>query len=194
MPRIVHALADQLTDSQRSLIEANREYAWRLAMRGYCWMVQRLGTDEARSAVDAGVVEAARRFDPERGRAFITYAMFWVRSRLQDAVRAIDRQPVALDSERCPEPAADDRPPSVEDIDAADRVNALLRVLPERYQAVLRMTLAGMSYREVGERLGCGKERVRQLRNKALERLRALVRARMGTGDWGWRRAEGCWY
>lgn len=44
-----------------------------------------LDKDEIRSAADEGIVEASRRFDPEKG-AFTTFARFWVRRQVQRAI------------------------------------------------------------------------------------------------------------
>lgn len=44
-----------------------------------------LNPDEIRSAADEGLLEACRRFDPEKG-TFIAFARFWVRRQVQRAV------------------------------------------------------------------------------------------------------------
>ncbi|MCW3057415.1 MAG: sigma-70 family polymerase sigma factor [Solirubrobacterales bacterium] len=192
-----------------------------------------------------GLVRAVERFDHRRGMKFSTYAVWWIRRSLLDAVRdaqlirvpataerqlaAVHRAQGALDraggrpaaaviaertglSERTvqslrasarvtsslDEPVGDDAAPLgdfVADHRAADpyeraiarerqrEVSSMLHLLSARHRGVLlrRFGLRGareQNHHEIGEWLGVGEERSRQLEREALHRLRSIATAR----------------
>lgn len=155
-----------------------------------------------------GLLRAAERFDPERGVRFVTYAAWFVRQTMLDAVaragRAAPPVPAAVgergrrarratlvsleapadpggsgaplaDLVADPAAATADRP-----ADRRERRRALetgLAFLPEREERVLRLFfgLGGVTPRSlarIGREMGVSRERVRQLKDRALDRLR----------------------
>lgn len=153
-----------------------------------------------------GLLRAAERFDPDRGVRFVTYAAFFVRQTMLDAVARSGRTAplppsdrtgrkgrgaviVSLEAPRTPDdsgaalvelledPAARgaDRPG-----DRGERRRVLetgLAFLPGREERVLRLFfgLDGRGQRSlarIGRELGVSRERVRQLKDRALGRLR----------------------
>jgi RNA polymerase primary sigma factor len=192
-----------------------------------------------------GLVRAVERFDHRRGLKFSTYAVWWIRRSLFDAIAAsqviriptkanqqlaavrraeaeLERvgpgpastasiaertglSPQTVQSLRgaarvtasLDEPVGEDGTPLgdlVADQNAIDppesaiaheglrEVSAILRLLPERHREVLvrRFGLnqsVAQSHQEIGEWLGVGEERSRQIEREALHRLRTIADA-----------------
>jgi RNA polymerase primary sigma factor len=142
-----------------------------------------------------GFLEAISRFDPARGFRLMTYATWWMRRRLAEAVaqqaRAVrlprrDRSAAGATREVpwSELPPADEArlsiaPDAAAALDRASRRNALraaVGALRERERAVL-VRHHGLSGREetlaeIAHDFGVSKERVRQLEAAALARLR----------------------
>lgn len=154
-----------------------------------------------------GLLRAAERFDPGRGVRFITYAAWFVRQTMLDAVtrsgRPLPRPPagegaarrprraVLLSLEASADPGGSGTPlaellgdPGAEGADhpggRRERRRAVetgLAFLPEREERVLRLFygLDGRGPRSlarIGRELDVSRERVRQLKDRALRRLR----------------------
>lgn len=151
---------------------------------------------------NVGLVRAARRFDERRGVRFVTYAAWWVRQSVLEALRrqgelvsiprsartrGTKRAYVSLDAPRRPgrRPRVDrladtGAPPTdrrVEQESLRDLVRRCLATLPRREARVLRLYFglpdgrpAGLE--EISRELGVSRDRVRQIRNRGLERLR----------------------
>lgn len=190
-----------------------------------------------------GLVRAVERFDHRRGLKFSTYAVWWIRRSLLDAlagaqviripakanqqIAAVRRAEAELErvgprsastaaiAERTglstqsvrslrsaarvtaslDEVVGEDRTPLgdlVADENAVDptesamayedlrEVSAMLRLLPERHREVLVRRYGlnqrqGQSHEEIGEWLGVGEERSRQIEREALHRLRSIA-------------------
>ena len=190
-----------------------------------------------------GLLRAVERFDHRRGLKFSTYAVWWIRRSLLDAIassqviriparanqqlaavrraeselehlglppstpgaisartglsthavrslRSAARVTVSLDepvgedttrlSELLPDERAED--PCEQAIAREDRneVSALLRLLPPRYREVLMRRYglghcAAQSHQQIGQWLGVGEERSRQIEREALQRLRTIA-------------------
>lgn len=116
-----------------------------------------------------GLLEAARQWDPRRG-PYFPLARWWVLRLFTDAARAEARWRSA---QAMASPAY--APPPSEPDDAA----ALLNTLTPRQSSILRRSL-GLGcppepLRAIGASLGISGERVRQVRDLALRRLRPLA-------------------
>ena len=190
-------------DWEQLVVENLALAAWcaKAAYKG--WVARRITWDDAVAAATLGLVEAARRFDPARGNRFTTFAVWYCRSRVQDAAAAggvvtvprTDRgarrreetaaraaraagrhRPLSADWEESM-PHADDA--AIRDAEsaahAAGRAGALLRRLDARSRDVVLSRARGEALADVGRRLGVTRERVRQIQAKAMRRLRALA-------------------
>ena len=154
-----------------------------------------------------GLMRAVERFDPDRGVKFSTYAMFWIRRSVLDAIGASKlirippkarRQPdVPRVTDSLDEPVGEDAsaladliadPRAADPSETAieherrDEVSAMLRLLPERHRDVVvrRYGLDGAdieSHSEIGRSLGVGEQRSRQLERESLNRLRSMSAA-----------------
>lgn len=145
-----------------------------------------LGMDEAVAAGQLGLLRAAEVYDPARG-AFSTTAYLWIYQAMQAASGVsgpqIHRHTIAAsqlgngnpDDASCvleQTPGRESPEPGAE-AELRELVAACLGVLREREALVLELRyLSDLSRREVGERLGVSKERVRQIELRALEKAR----------------------
>lgn len=154
-----------------------------------------------------GLAEGIERFRPEKGFAFSTYGTWWVRHAISRALKngSLVRVPVhKQDKEGMPPPVLsldmkiDDGEHShtflelIEDEAVHDQVTVhydiqemlhQLAKLSPKAQDVLRMRFGLHPYvephtlREIGEKYGVSRERVRQLQNQYLEMLKSRMAA-----------------
>jgi RNA polymerase primary sigma factor len=141
-----------------------------------------------------GLLRAAERFDESRGVRFVSYAHWWVRRAIVDAIdrhRGFPRgggtrisldEPLTEGNGTLQDvlPDATAAPPEgrLVQADLRNAVEASLADLPEREAAVLRRyfgvgTDAAEDLGEIGRSLGVSRERARQLKERALSRLRS---------------------
>lgn len=188
-----------MTDKQQNirrneLIEKNMGYVVTLARQYSCEL---LTTDDLISEGSIGIIKAAEKFDPSRGKPFVTFAAPYIRHSIEEAVRRVTGEiPVLSTDESLPVGSKNNYTllHVLEDKDApkADLVfeqNALsddllqvMDVLNEREQTVVKGCFGVNGERktmaEIGVELGLKRERVRQIRDKALRKLRkASVRS-----------------
>lgn len=152
-----------------------------------------------------GALVAAQRFNPELGHRFITYAVWWVRARILEALRRqgmirIPREALAVLKGTGDMPAVFslDQPiladgttiadclPGDQGHDGAEaqlsalEVRRLIQLLKprERHILIRRFGLNGHpaeNLAAIGLSLGLSRERVRQLESQALARLRKVI-------------------
>ncbi|MFQ5689930.1 MAG: RNA polymerase sigma factor RpoD/SigA [Gemmatimonadota bacterium] len=150
-----------------------------------------------------GLLRAAGRFDGSRGVRFISYAVWWIRQAIVQAVtRGSGRGAgsgaapawLSLDAplgegrearlrDVLADPQPDDPGAKVELDALRDALAASLTCLPEREERVLRLYFGldgdpPRSLDQVGSELGVSRERVRQIRERALARMRLGPRFR----------------
>lgn len=179
---------EQQNIRRNELVEKNMGYVVTLARQYSCEL---LTTNDLISEGSIGIIKAAEKYDPNRGKPFVTFAAPYIRHSIEEAIRRVTGDvPVLSTDESLPVGSKNNYTllNVLEDKDApkADLVfeqNALsddllqvIDVLNEREQVVIkgcfgvdgeRMTMA-----EIGVKLGLKRERVRQIRDKALRRLR----------------------
>ena len=134
---------------------------------------------------NVGLLTAARKFDPDQGVKFISYAVWWIR---QAILAALNTGDVRLDAPLDPDGdrslierfIAEDLPDTEDqamDRFLSDEIEQALNTLQRRDAKVLRLYFGldgGREHtlEEIGGMLGVTRERVRQLRDRALKRLR----------------------
>jgi RNA polymerase sigma factor (sigma-70 family) len=166
-------------DARRQLIEANLRLVVHLAR-------PLVGDRHPLSLMDLvqegtiGLVRAVERFDPRRGVRFATYAAWWIRSAMLEALRR--HGGAAWLEAELSDAVADDRAPAPPDEAARAALraplHAALNELPPAQRRVveLRFGLTGegpLTAREVARRLRTSAEKVRHAEDLALRRLRA---------------------
>lgn len=157
---------------------------------------------------NVGLIRAAERFDGTKGVRFISYAVFWIRQAILQAIdRAVPRpldgaalRWVSLDAPLGEESggrladvvatAAEDPGALSERHALRDAVDSSLTCLPSREARVLRLYFgldgdAPATLDKIGSELGVSRERVRQIKDRALARLRAGSRRRQLEGFHG---------
>lgn len=167
------------------LIEANTRLVMSIARK---FADQRNSFDELLSQGIASLMHAVEKFDFGRGFRFSTYATCAVRRDLYRAVMSRKKDLVRF-STGCGEQlvAEAGAAPMEEGLDErswrslSTAMEEMLECLDGRERTILeaRFGLDGrtkrVSYSKLGKELGISKERVRQLANRALERLREVV-------------------
>ncbi len=148
------------------LIEANLRFVVAIARQ---YQNKGLPIDDLISEGNIGLMKAARKYDGERGVRFVNYAVVFVRQQIEKALK--------LES-------AEQRVENMKDVrddnssDVADGVEYSLDSLNERELKVVtayfgigqeRLTMA-----EIAEEMNLRRERVRQIRNKAIRRLKKI--------------------
>ena len=123
-----------------------------------------------------GLMKAARSFDGSRGLRFVGYAEPFVRKAVEAAVNeqsGIFRLPK---HEHSAEEKANSRAFSVDaPLQNGKNVNLLMNILDNRERNVVEAFYGigqpHLTFAEIGEKMGLKRERVRQIRNKAVRKL-----------------------
>ena len=180
-------MAKEQKTQRDNLVTKNMGYVVTLARQ---YKSELLSTDDLISEGTLGIIKAAEKFDPDRGKPFVTFAAPYIRRSIEDAIRRVTGEtPVLSTDESLPVGSNNNFTllNVLEDKDApkADRAfeqktlsNDLLRainILNEREQAVIKAFFGVDTERqtmsEIGTALGLKRERVRQIRDKALRKL-----------------------
>lgn len=166
---------------------------WRLAL----WLAHRhcasgADLDEIQGDALLGLARAIRRFDPERGLAFSTFAQPVIVGAILDGKRARDpltrrqrrraraegtreweQAPISLDQPTAdaPDILVGETVPDPRHFLSGLLVADLYARLPDRERAILALSDAGYTQSEIGRLLGLSGPRVCQIRQAALHRL-----------------------
>jgi len=176
------------TIERDNLITSNMGYVVTLARQ---YKSELLSTDDLISEGSIGLMKAADKFDPSRGKPFVTFAAPYIRKSIEEAISKVTgNTPIMSTDESLPigsknnftllNVLEDKGTPktdfSIEQQALSDELVKAINTLNDREQAVVkrffgidsqRMTMA-----EIGEELGLKRERVRQIRDTAMRKLR----------------------
>ena len=148
------------------LIEANLRFVVAIARQ---YQNKGLPIDDLISEGNIGLMKAARKYDGERGVRFVNYAVVFVRQQIEKALK-LESAELRVENMK---DVRDDNSPAI-----ADGVEYSLDSLNERELKVVtayfgigqeRLTMA-----EIAEDMNLRRERVRQIRNKAIRRLKKI--------------------
>ena len=171
-----------------ALITGNMGYVVTLARQ---YRSELLSTDDLISEGSIGLMKAADKFDPSRGKPFVTFAAPFIRKSIEDAISRITGEvPVMSTDESLPIGSNNnftllnvledkDAPKTdaiLEQNSLSDEMATAISTLNEREQAVIRRYFGidsqRMTMAEIGTELGLKRERVRQIRDKAVRKLK----------------------
>jgi RNA polymerase primary sigma factor len=175
-------------EEKDTLITSNMGYVVTLARQ---YKSDILSTDDLIGEGSIGLMKAVEKFDPSRGKPFVTFAAPYIRKAIEDAITRLTGDiPVMSRDESLPigsnnnftllnvledkdSPKADH---AVEQNALSDRMLEAISMLDEREQAVIKrffgIKYERMTMAEIGEEMGLKRERIRQIRDKAMRKLK----------------------
>ncbi|MFQ5679911.1 MAG: RNA polymerase sigma factor RpoD/SigA [Gemmatimonadota bacterium] len=192
------ALAQRIREGDEAavqqLVRANLRFVVAVAKR---YQKRGLPLSDLVNEGNLGLLRAARRFDEGRGVRFISYAVFWIRQAILQAladrggVRGAADQPLQYMSLETPvwesqetclqDVVADEKAVGPEERAQRhalrDALDSSLTGLPEREERIVRLYFGlddgePLTLGEISSRLRISRERARQLKERALARLR----------------------
>ena len=138
--------------------------------------------DDALAHANYGLVLAAQRFDATKGFCFSTYAYWCIHNHVLRGL-ATNKKLIRVD---VTEPGEDYEvhtwapPPTPDHAEASDNrldVANLMRFIDSRSRAVMTMAAEGHTNQEISRHLSITRERVRQIKFMAINRIRSKVSA-----------------
>lgn len=175
-----------MTDKEK-LVTENIGYVVTLARQ---YKSDILSTDDLVSEGSIGLMKAAAKYDPSRGKPFVTFAAPYIRRSIEAAISRIDEDAeVRSTDESLPvgshnnytllnvleDKDAAKADAAVEEASLSEDLVRAIGVLNEREQTVVRHCYGIQEQRltmaEIGEKMSLKRERVRQIRNQAIRKL-----------------------
>ena len=180
-----------MTEQER-LVTQNMGYVVTLARQ---YKSDILSTDDLVSEGAIGLMKAAQKFDPSRGKPFVTFAAPYIRHSIEAAIQRLDTdQQLRSTDESLPigsrnnytlltvlEDASAAKPAElVEESTLSDDMVKSMVVLNQRETDVVRRYYGLLGQRltmaEIAEDMGLKRERVRQIRDVAVRKLKKAAR------------------
>lgn len=183
-------------NARNKLVEANLKFVANIA-RNYKGLG--LSYSDLIQEGNAGLFKAVDKFDPDKGYKFISYAVNWIRQSILEALNKKNSLKSAeLPNETCDDVIDDKKDLTINDIslddvyldlsdderrrekDICDVAKFLLTGLTSREKYIV-CQYNGINEKkpktleEIGNNLGITKERVRQINEKAMKKLRAYA-------------------
>lgn len=167
-----------LDSSRQALVVGFIQDTRRLACAFHRRHAPDVPSDEIIAEAAAGLAYAAALFDPARGVPFAGYAKLVIHHKMMHAAacwrrwRKAGPWPTDDDGQDMDAPAAPESDPCAQ-IDAAEQMARVRGALPARSYKVLRLRFTDeLTLQRIGQRLGVGPERARQLEADAIEQAR----------------------
>ena len=184
-----------MTKEQEQLVTANMGYVITLARQ---YKSDALSTDDLISEGSIGLMKAATKFDPARGKAFVTFAAPYIRRSIEKAISRLETSvDVRATDESLPvgsrnnytllnvleDKNAEKADAIVEEDTLNDDLVACIDVLNDREREVVSRYYGLKGWRqtmaEIGEDMDLKRERVRQERDKAVRKLRKAAKSKV---------------
>lgn len=184
-----------MTKEQEKLVTANMGYVVTLARQ---YRSDILDTNDLVSEGAIGLMKAAEKYDPERGKPFVTFAAPYIRRSIEAAIgKSSSDTDVRSTDESLPvgsrnnftllnvleDVHAEKADVLVEEDTLNDDLLACTDVLSDREHEVISRYYGLKGWRqtmaEIAEDMGLKRERVRQERDKAVRKLRKAARSKM---------------
>lgn len=181
---------------KEQLITQNMGYVVTLARQ---YKSDILSTDDLVSEGSIGLMKAAEKYDPSRGKPFVTFAAPYIRRSIETAISRLETTTdVRSTDESLPvgsrnnytllnvleDKSAVRADALTEDATLTEDLLRVMSVLNERERQVVNLYYGNgyehQTMAEIGETMGLKRERVRQIRNQALRKLRRAARKEAG--------------
>jgi len=164
-------LAQRIRNGDRvaleKLVRANLRFVVSVAMQ--C-QNQGLSLPELINEGNLGLYKAAENFDETRGFKFITYAVRYIRQSILQALANVRSQDIEYNDNSLRDKPIDYHAMVVSEIKSPSDT------LTEREREIVKsffgVGVPEMTYEEIGEKFGISRERARQIKEKAIRRLR----------------------
>lgn len=176
-----------MTKEQEQLVTQNMGYVVTLARQ---YRSDVLSTDDLISEGSIGLMKAAEKYDPMRGKPFVTFAAPYIRRSIENAIKRLETDAeIRSTDESLPVGSRnnytllnvleDVNAPKtdlvVEEASLSEDLIRVMNVLDEREQQVVRHFFGigkdRLTMAEIGANMGLKRERVRQIRDKAVRKL-----------------------
>ena len=174
------------------LVEANLQFVVRTAKQ---YIGCGVPLEDLISEGNLGLVRAAEKFDFSKGKKFITYAVWWIRSFIQDAIKFYRGNPnegsiedyvrIGENGERDYDESAEivnnEYEEKLADLQSRNVViDDLITCLQERESKILSLYFGlhgepQMNLKEISKEVGLSSERVRQIVNDSILRMKATA-------------------
>lgn len=172
------------------LVESNLQFVVRTAKQfAGCGIPM----EDLISEGNLGLFRAAEKFDYTKGKKFITYAVWWIRSYIQDAIRNYNRNPNEVSIEDymdydCVETESYKESAEMVNAEYEEKimdiqsrgmvVDELMKCLQERESKILSLYFGlngvpQMNLKEISEEMKISSERVRQIVNTSITKMKA---------------------
>ena len=187
-----------MTKEQEKLVTANMGYVVTLARQ---YKSDILNTNDLVNEGAIGLMKAAEKYDPERGKPFVTFAAPYIRRSIEAAISKVNTDTdVRSTDESLPvgsrnnytllnvleDVNAEKADAIVEEDSLNDDLLACVDILTEREHEVVSRYYGLKGWRqtmaEIAEDMGLKRERVRQERDKAVRKLRKEAKSKMDDG------------
>lgn len=172
------------------LVEANLQFVVRTAKQ---YVGSGVPLDDLISEGNFGLYRAAEKFDYTKGKKFITYAVWWIKSYIQDAIKEYKGYSDEISLEdymKCSDYGEETYEESAEIVNneyeekltniqsRGMAVDELMECLQERENKILSLYFGlhgekQMNLKEISEEMNISSERVRQIVNTSITKLKA---------------------